>query len=67
MFLRLYCRMVSSIKCERGATAVEYGIMVALIAFVIMLTVAALGTQLAGVFNTVTNAIGPGTQVQPTP
>jgi len=65
MFLRLYVRMVSAFKSEQGATAVEYGIMVALIAFVILLVVAALGTKLGGVFKGVTDAIGPGTQVAP--
>ncbi|MCA0296454.1 MAG: Flp family type IVb pilin [Actinobacteria bacterium] len=38
---------------ERGATAVEYGIMVALIAAVIITVVATLGTRLTGVFSTV--------------
>ena len=48
---------------ERGATAVEYGLMVALIAAVIVGVVAALGTQLKAIFNTVLVAIG-GTAVQ---
>ena len=38
---------------EEGATAVEYGIMVALIAVVIIVTVAAVGDQLEVVFNNV--------------
>ena len=42
---------------EEGATAVEYGIMVALIAVVIITTVAALGTRLDGVFQTVRDAL----------
>ena len=37
---------------ERGATAVEYGLMVALIAIVIIVAVALLGTNLSGIFNT---------------
>jgi pilus assembly protein Flp/PilA len=36
---------------ERGATAVEYGLMVALIAIVIIVAVALLGTNLRGLFN----------------
>ena len=36
---------------EKGATAVEYGLMVALIALVIIVAVALLGTSLSGVFN----------------
>ena len=35
---------------ERGATAVEYGLMVALIAAAIVLTVQALGTSLNNLF-----------------
>jgi pilus assembly protein Flp/PilA len=38
---------------ERGATAVEYGIMVALIAAVIITIVSSLGTKLTGVYTTV--------------
>ena len=38
---------------ERGATAVEYGIMVALIAAVIITAVTLLGTNLSGLFNSV--------------
>jgi pilus assembly protein Flp/PilA len=38
---------------ERGATAVEYGIMVALIAAVIIAIVATLGTNLKGTFTNV--------------
>ncbi|SDP26050.1 pilus assembly protein Flp/PilA [Pedococcus dokdonensis] len=35
---------------ERGATAVEYGLMVALIAIVIIVAVSVLGTNLSGLF-----------------
>ena len=42
---------------ERGATAVEYGIMVALIAAVIITVVSLLGTQLSGMFKSVSNSI----------
>ena len=38
-------------KKEEGATAVEYGIMVAAIAAVIVVTVIAIGTQLEAAFN----------------
>jgi pilus assembly protein Flp/PilA len=39
---------------DRGATAVEYGIMVALIAVVIIVTVGPLGAALAALFAQVT-------------
>ena len=42
---------------ERGATAVEYGLMVALIAAAIVLTVTAIGTQLNPTFGKVKDAI----------
>jgi len=43
---------------EKGAAAVEYGIMVALIAAVIVATVKGIGTSLLSAFNTVATAIG---------
>jgi pilus assembly protein Flp/PilA len=42
---------------ERGATAVEYGLLVALIAAVIVTVVATLGTKIEGAFQTVVNAL----------
>ena len=42
---------------ERGATAVEYGLMVALIAIVIIAAVTLLGGNLSGLFNTVATSI----------
>ena len=56
MFTKLYVRMTS----DEGATAVEYGIMVALIAVAIILTVTAVGTRLDGVFQTVRDALPGG-------
>ena len=41
---------MTSIKRERGATAIEYALMVALIAVAIIFAVTALGTQLNTVF-----------------
>lgn len=42
---------------ERGATAVEYGLMVALIAVVIIGAVGLLGNTLNGMFNTIAAAV----------
>jgi pilus assembly protein Flp/PilA len=42
---------------ERGATAVEYGLMVALIAAVIVLAVTALGGKLKTVFNGISTSV----------
>lgn len=43
---------------ERGATAVEYALMVALIAAVIIVAVALLGHNASSVFNSVAQTIG---------
>lgn len=52
----LYERLLKS--DEEGATAVEYGIMVALIAVVIIATVTLLGQQLVTMFQRVVSALG---------
>ncbi len=44
---------------EKGATAVEYGLMVALIAVAIIGTVTLLGGQLNTLFTTITDALKP--------
>lgn len=43
---------------DEGATAVEYGLMVALIAVVIIVAVALVGTNLQAVFNDVAGHLG---------
>ena len=45
---------------ERGATAVEYGLLVGLIAIAIIVAVTALGGQLNTLFNNVRIALGGG-------
>lgn len=47
-------------KSERGATAVEYGLLVALIAAAIVAIVATLGGQIKGGFTNVSNTIKNG-------
>jgi pilus assembly protein Flp/PilA len=42
---------------DRGATAVEYGLLVGLIAVVIIVAVTALGTELRTLFNTIVAAL----------
>ena len=42
---------------DRGATAVEYGLLVGLIAVVIIVAVTALGGKLNGLFTTIGNAL----------
>lgn len=48
-------------KDESGAAAVEYGLLVALIACVIIAAVGLLGTNIAAVFNAAAGSIGTGT------
>ena len=45
------------LRDERGATAVEYGLMVALIAVVVIVAVTLLGTNLSSLFNTVATKV----------
>ena len=53
--------MVRFLKEENGATAVEYGLMVALIAMAILVTVRLVGTNLNTLFSGVaTNLANPG-------
>jgi pilus assembly protein Flp/PilA len=42
---------------DRGATAVEYGLIVALIAVVIIVAVTLLGSRLSGIFNKVASSV----------
>ncbi|MBN1193695.1 MAG: Flp family type IVb pilin [Coriobacteriia bacterium] len=57
MLTKLYVRTRNWAESEEGATAVEYGLMVALIAVAIVGTVLILGQTLDGVFNIVVDAL----------
>jgi pilus assembly protein Flp/PilA len=48
---------VAALRSERGATAVEYGLMVALIAGAIIVIVGTLGGQLNAVFTNVSSKL----------
>jgi pilus assembly protein Flp/PilA len=48
---------VAALRSDRGATAVEYGLMVALIAVVIIVAVALIGTNLNTMFNKVATSV----------
>jgi pilus assembly protein Flp/PilA len=56
-FLKIMLEGKKSEMDERGATAVEYGLLVALIAAVIVTVVLTLGQKVKGGFTTVNNAI----------
>ncbi len=53
-------RLSALTKTERGASAVEYGLLVALIAIIIIAAVSLLGGNLAGIFNKSATSIGNG-------
>jgi pilus assembly protein Flp/PilA len=60
--LRYYVYMMNFLtqplqRDDRGATAVEYGLMVALIAAVIVTAVSLIGTRLNSIFNTVSSSL----------
>jgi pilus assembly protein Flp/PilA len=55
--LNLRSRVEDLKQRERGATAVEYGLLVALIAAVIVATVGLLGEQIDEAFNTILEAL----------
>jgi pilus assembly protein Flp/PilA len=46
-----------NVRSDRGATAVEYGLMVALIAIVIIAAVTLLGTNLSGLFQDIATRV----------
>ena len=48
---------LTQLRDERGATAVEYGLMVALIAIVIIVAVTALGTNLSTIFQSTADSV----------
>jgi pilus assembly protein Flp/PilA len=53
--MTLFSRFV---RDESGATAIEYGLIAALIAVVVITAVSAVGTGLSGTFNTVSGKLG---------
>ncbi|MEO5980980.1 MAG: Flp family type IVb pilin [Pedococcus sp.] len=54
---KLHQKIQRVARSERGATAVEYGLMVALIAIIIIASVALLGNNLSGIFDTSASSI----------
>ena len=56
LHLRLNRKLAGLLE-DRGATAVEYGLMVALIAIVIIAAVAVLGTNLNDIFNNAASSV----------
>lgn len=52
-YIAMQTKMHSMLKDEKGATMVEYALMVALIAVVCITAVTAVGTNTSGTFNSI--------------
>ncbi len=50
--------MTKLLSDRDGATAIEYGLIAALISVVIISAVTMVGTKLSGVFNSIANSLG---------
>lgn len=58
-FIAMVAGVKDRLSSEKGATAVEYGLLVALIAAVIIGVVATLGTQIQVAFQTIVDELPP--------
>ena len=47
----------SCLGCERGSTAIEYGLIVGLVAVIIVTSASLLGMNLEGIFQTLADAL----------
>jgi pilus assembly protein Flp/PilA len=56
-FVSLQNYLATSLRSDRGATAVEYGLLVALIAAVIVGIVVVVGKQVSNAFSTVSSSM----------
>jgi pilus assembly protein Flp/PilA len=50
-------KLMRFLKDEDGVTAIEYGLIAALIAVVIIVAVSAVGISLSGIFNTISTKL----------
>lgn len=55
-------KFVSLMKDESGATAIEYGLIAALVAVAIIAAISLLGTQLSNTFNKVSSNLAAATR-----
>ncbi|EZP28473.1 Flp family type IVb pilin [Pseudomonas putida] len=55
------------LKSEEGASAIEYAIVVAMVAVVVVVFVTPVGNKVLSIFNTVLTSLGGTAQVRPTP
>jgi pilus assembly protein Flp/PilA len=57
MIAALHGTILSFVRDERGVTAIEYGLIAALVALAIIGGVTLLGTDLGNTFNTIANSL----------
>ncbi|MDI2593602.1 Flp family type IVb pilin [Pseudomonas sp. N3-W] len=55
------------LNSEEGASAIEYAIVVAMVAVVVVVFVTPIGTKVLNIFNSVLVALGGTAQTKPTP
>lgn len=55
-------KFVTLVRDESGATAIEYGLIAALVAVAIIAAISLLGTQLSNTFNKVAGNLGAATR-----
>jgi pilus assembly protein Flp/PilA len=53
----MHGKFMAFLKDDQGATAIEYGLIAALIAVVIITAVTAVGTSLSTTFNTISTSV----------
>jgi len=59
LLTKTYTFLTTFRDSEDGATAIEYGLIAALIAVVIIGTLTTLGTDISGLFTTISGSINP--------
>jgi len=57
MMTELYVKMLNRVKSRKGQTLVEYGLILALVAIVVIAVLTILGNQLKNIFSQVTGAL----------
>lgn len=55
----LYCRIIGSVRSEKGQTLVEYALLLVLIAIVVIAIVTAVGRSTCNVYSAVNSALQP--------
>jgi len=63
----LMAKARSLFKSEEGASAIEYAIVVAMVAVVVVAFVSPMGDRVLAIFNNVLSTLGGGTVTRPTP